>query len=200
MILPSPPPASPSLLAALASGSQHTRLALQLALCHCIFNVCGITLFFIIPFMRWPLFVAKIFGSKVLQYKWFSIFYLIMSFFIIPLIILCLSLINTVLLYIITCLSCLLLALVILVNFLQSSKPSMLPEMLQDWTFLPVPLRSFTIIDYIVQTYMEVFCCCIVERTVMFSPMISDEVRPNYKNIFQLSLYISSLAKERETC
>ena len=165
------------LLAALASGSHHNVLALQLALCHCIFNICGIVLFYVLPFMRWPLFVARMFGSRVLKYKWFAIFYLMMSFFLIPISIYALSVINTILLYVVVVFSCLLLFVISIINFLQSSKPRMLPKRMRNWSFLPKQLRSFAIIDYVVQTYVEVFCCSIVERTVMLSPMRDDRVR-----------------------
>lgn len=130
--------------------------------------------------MRFPLFVAKIFGSKVLKYKWFSIFYLIMSFLLIPLFIYALSLLNTVLLYIVVLASCLLILVCGIISFLQSSKPRLLPKRLRNWSFLPKQLRSFAIIDYVVQTYMEVFCCCIVERTVMLNPMMGVGVRVHF--------------------
>jgi sodium-dependent phosphate cotransporter len=176
---------STSILAALATSSDGP-LALQLAFCHCIFNVCGILLFYLVPFMRWPLLVAKIFGRRVLKYKWFSIFYLILSFFLIPAIIYGLSNINTFLLYIVICVVCSMFALCILLTYLQSSCPAHLPEKLRDWTFIPKHFRSFEIIDYVVQTNMEVFCCCLVERTVMLSPMRNDEARGG--NTLQLGL------------
>ena len=166
-----------SILAALSLGSFQARSALQLALCHTIFNISGLLLFYPLPFMRWPLFVAKTLGSKVEKYKWFSVFYLILSFFLIPAAIYGLSLINTVLLYIVVTLSTSLTSLCILINHLQLAKPHLLPEKLRDWSFLPRQLRSFEIIDYVVQTYMEVFCCCLVQRTVMLSPLRNDEVR-----------------------
>ena len=61
--------------------------AFQLALCHLFFNFFGIILFFIIPKMRWPLFIARKFGEKAVKYKWFSIFYIVSSFFFLPLMI-----------------------------------------------------------------------------------------------------------------
>merc|ERR1712243_90025 len=154
---------------AVQDGEQHS-LALQLALCHCIINLFGFVIFYPVPFMRWPLFIGKIFGSKVEKYKWFSLFYLILSFILLPLIIYGLSLINTILLYVCVCLSFTLLVLVILINILQVKKPILLPPILRDWKFLPEPLRSLNLIDFVVQTYMEVFCCCIVPRTVMLMP------------------------------
>ena len=65
---------------------------------------------------------------------------------------------------------------VAILTHLQVTRPHLLPEKLKDWSFLPRQLRSFEIVDYVVQTYIEVFCCCIVERTVMLSPLRNDEV------------------------
>merc|ERR1712179_883864 len=85
-------------------------------------------------------------------------------------------------LYVVVCLFCTILALVILISFLQTKKPEVLPQKLRDWSFLPEALRSFAIIDYIVQTYLEVFCCCIVNRTVM---LMADDGKPRPKNNVQ---------------
>jgi len=177
-----------SILASLSlASSLQARYAFQLALCHTIFNVSGLLLFYPIPFMRWPLFMAKILGSKVEKYKWFSIFYLVTSFFLIPLAIYGLSLINTVVLYIVVTLVTSLTCLSFILTHLQVTRPHLLPEKLKDWSFLPRQLRSFEIVDYVVQTYIEVFCCCIVERTVMLSPLRNDE-RQRDKNVLQLGL------------
>ena len=121
---------------------------------------------------------------KVEKYKWFSIFYLVTSFFLIPLAIYGLSLINTVVLYIVVTLVTSLTCLSFILTHLQVTRPHLLPEKLKDWGFLPRQLRSFEIVDYVVQTYIEVFCCCIVERTVMLSPLRNDEVIFFSKNIF----------------
>ena len=72
-----------SVIAALSiSGG---RTAFTLSLCHFFFNLAGILAFFILPQMRWPLFMAKKFGEKAVKFKWFSIFYIITSFFLLPL-------------------------------------------------------------------------------------------------------------------
>ena len=59
--------------------------AFRLSLCHFFFNLTGILAFFIIPQMRWPLFMAKKLGEKAVKFKWFSIFYIVTSFFLLPL-------------------------------------------------------------------------------------------------------------------
>ncbi|CAB4057548.1 SLC34A [Lepeophtheirus salmonis] len=74
------------ILAALASEGRSFRPALQIALCHLLFNVSGILVFYPIPFMRWPLPMAKVMGKTVAKYRWFAIVYLILSFIVLPLI------------------------------------------------------------------------------------------------------------------
>ena len=58
------------------------------------------------------------------KYKWFSVFFLIMSFFVIPAAIYGLSLINTVLLYLVLCSLLLLAILGLLITFVQRHKPN----------------------------------------------------------------------------
>lgn len=57
------------LLAALAADGDHLRATIQIALCHFFFNISGILLFFPIPFMRWPVPLAKIMGRTVAKYR-----------------------------------------------------------------------------------------------------------------------------------
>ena len=140
-----------------------------MAMVHVIVNASGIVLFYIIPFARLPLFAAKLWGSKVLQYNWFFALYLITSFILLPVIIYGLSLINTVLLYIVVSVTCAVGISAVTLNHLQIHHKSRLPVGLRTWDFLPAPLHSLSLIDYVVQTYMEVFCCCLVRRTVRLS-------------------------------
>jgi len=70
-----------ALLAGFASGS---RNALQIALCHLIFNISAILIFYPVPLMRCPLGMCRVLGSTTAKYRWFAIFYLFVMFFIIP--------------------------------------------------------------------------------------------------------------------
>lgn len=72
-----------SLIAAFSLQLEHS--AFKMALCHTVINLFGIILFFLIPQMRWPLVLARKCGEKAVKYKWFSIFYLVTSFFLLPL-------------------------------------------------------------------------------------------------------------------
>ena len=94
----------------------------QIALCHTFFNVSGILLFYVVPFMRWPVPIARYaiyilyftlciqyytyyvfyiscviiraMGETVASYRWFAIFYLAFMFFLLPLYAFGLSLIG----------------------------------------------------------------------------------------------------------
>ena len=57
------------LLAALTADAEKLAHTLQISLCHLYFNIIGIMLFYPIPFMRWPVPLAKIFGKKVAKHR-----------------------------------------------------------------------------------------------------------------------------------
>jgi len=153
-----------SLIAAFSLQLDHSSF--KMALCHTFINLIGIIIFFLIPQMRWPLFIAKKGGDKAVKYKWFSIFYLISSFFLLPLGFYALSLIHHDLVYAVSGIIYFVSIIVVTINYLQDNKPEVLPYVLRNWQFLPKPLRTFSTVDYVVQTYMEVYCCCFVRRTV----------------------------------
>ena len=70
-------------LAALVSGKVN---AIQIALCHFIFNIVGIMIWYPIPKMRQiPLNGAIMLGNYITSYKWFGGFYLAYVFILMPL-------------------------------------------------------------------------------------------------------------------
>ena len=71
-------------------------------------------------------------------------------------IILGLSLVDTILMEIISGLVLFIVLFVVSLNYMQENHRQMLPMVLEDWAFLPKPLRTLGTIDYVVQTYMEV--------------------------------------------
>jgi len=78
-----------ALLAALASGKVN---ALQIALCHLMFNIMGILVFYPIPPMRrLPIGAARKLGYLTICFKSFPFVYIFTAFFIIPLSILALG-------------------------------------------------------------------------------------------------------------
>ena len=158
----------------MSSDAAHSSDALQIALVHSLINAFGITLFFILPFLRWPLFCAKLWGSKVVHYKWFSVLYLFVAIVLLPLLLIGFSFLNTILLYTTVILLALILTAVELINYMQRNHQKQLPRVLKTWEFLPLPLRSLSTLDFVIQTYMEVFCCCIIDRTVQLLPVDSE--------------------------
>jgi len=72
-----------SLLAAL-SVKENGKEALQIALVHLMFNINGILLFYPIPWLRFPVFISDKLGTITSKYRWFSLVYLLLMFFIFP--------------------------------------------------------------------------------------------------------------------
>ncbi len=57
------------LMAALAADGEKLRDSLQIALCHTTLNLCGILMFYPLPFTRIPLPLASWMGETVAQYR-----------------------------------------------------------------------------------------------------------------------------------
>ena len=135
------------ILAALAStGNLHN--ALQIAMCHLFFNISGILIWYPIPKMRKvPISAAKKLGNIIAKYRWFSVVYLFLVFFIIPAVIFALSLAGWYVLAAVGIPVCLIIIFIIFVNLFQSYKPEWLPEKLQTWEFLPLWMHSLEPMD-----------------------------------------------------
>ena len=72
--------------ALIASLGGSTQAGLQVALCHLIFNIFGILIWFPLPFMRRvPLRMATTLGDWVSEKRWLAIVYIAVVFFLIPL-------------------------------------------------------------------------------------------------------------------
>jgi len=142
-----------ALLASLSADPSMLRYSVQIALCHLTFNVHGILLFYPIPAMRWPLVMCKILGRTTAKYRWFAILYLLLMFLVCPGLILLLSLAGGIVLASVLIPTLVLLASIIVINVLQNSRPSVLPRLLQSWSFLPEPLRSLDPLDRILSRY-----------------------------------------------
>lgn len=102
------------ILAAFTSNSpSELKNSLQIALCHSFFNIIGkqifssssssslkeivqcflqgILIWFPIPWMRFPIPMARKLGEITGKYRWFAVLYIIAAFFLIPLMIFALS-------------------------------------------------------------------------------------------------------------
>ena len=151
------------LLAALASPADRLPLALQIALCHLLFNVSGIVLFYPLPRLRLPIRMAHLMGDTTASYRWFAVFYAMMMFFVVPLTVFGLSMAGTVVLSVVVVVCLVLASVVIIVNALQRSRPLWLPERLRSWDFLPLWLHSLDPADHVITaalTFCGATCCC----------------------------------------
>ena len=148
-----------SLLAALASEGDTLQYSLQIALVHLFFNVTAIILWYPIPLLRnVPIRGAKALGNTTAKYKWFAVLYLIMVFFLIPLLLLGLSLADFWALMSFIIFVAIIVVLVIAINILQNRKPSWLPSSMRTWEFLPIWIRSLQPYDKFMTKYL-LFCC-----------------------------------------
>lgn len=72
------------ILAALSAQSKYPMETLQVALCHFIFNVAGILMFYSFPHTNLPIWASQRFGTLSARNIWFSIGYLLIVFLIAP--------------------------------------------------------------------------------------------------------------------
>lgn len=110
---------------------------LQIALCQTLYNLFGIIFFYPIPFLRRiPLRIAMTLGDKTAKYRWFSLVYVALVFFIMPSTLLLLSLLPSLLMLIIIGVIVTFLATIFIINWFQSSFPKLLPKFIRNWDFL----------------------------------------------------------------
>jgi sodium-dependent phosphate cotransporter len=147
------------ILAALAASEKKLRQTLQLAFCHLLFNVSGIIIFYPIPFMRFPIILARMLGNTTAKYRWFSVLYLILMFFLLPLFVFGLSLASMWALVGVGGPLLVFFILVVIINIIQQKKPSLLPLKLQNWNFLPLWMHSLEPADAIISKLVGRFAC-----------------------------------------
>ncbi|XP_029776592.1 sodium-dependent phosphate transport protein 2C [Suricata suricatta] len=131
-----------ALLAALASPADMLLSAIQVALIHFFFNLAGILLWYVVPFLRLPIPLARRFGDVTAKYRWVAIAYLLLSFLLLPLAAFGLSLAGSTVLAAVGGPLVGLVLLVILINVLQRHRPAWLPRPLRSWACLPLWLHS----------------------------------------------------------
>jgi sodium-dependent phosphate cotransporter len=145
-----------SVIAALAAPPEQLRYTLQISLCHFIFNVAGILLFYPVPFTRFPIPMAKFLGETTAKYRWFSIGYLIMMFFLMPGVVLALSFAGTITLVVVLAPIVILMTAVVIISILQRKCPTVLPVAMRNWKFLPIYMRSLEPLDRLISSCV---CC-----------------------------------------
>lgn len=150
-----------ALIAAVATGDPRS---LQISLCHVFFNISGFLLWFPIPFMRKvPQKMATLLGKVTAKYRWFSIFYLICLFAIIPGIVMGLSFGPIWLLATVVILAIVIVLTIVAINAMQEKKPHWLPAKLRSWDFLPLWMHSLKPLDAIISKLC--FCCTCCKDT-----------------------------------
>lgn len=143
------------LVAALAGSPVNRHHALQIALCHTFFNVIGILLFYPLPFLRLPLFIAQRLGETGARYRWFVLLYMVLTFVLIPLAALLLSLLGDLPFSVITVSVVLGGLATMFINLLQEKWPDLLPVFLQNWDFLPLWMHSLVPMDRFFKRNLE---------------------------------------------
>ncbi|XP_051946699.1 sodium-dependent phosphate transport protein 2B-like isoform X1 [Xyrauchen texanus] len=152
-----------AILAAMASPGETLANSLQVALCHFFFNISGILLWYPIPFTRIPIRLAKALGNRTAKYRWFAALYLFLCFFLLPLMVLGLSIAGWQVLVGVGVPIVVVLVFVVVVNIMQKRCPRFLPSVLRSWDFLPKPLHSLKPWDKhvtVAMTFCRTRCCC----------------------------------------
>ena len=152
---------STALLAAFATSGDKMVSAFQIALCHLFFNLTGILIWYPIPFMRRvPIKLARFLGRITSRYRWFAAMYILIMFFIAPLIVFALTIPGWYVLAAVGIPFILLIVTILITNLLQDKKPEWLPGFLRTWEFLPETLRSLEPLDRQVMKLMALCSCC----------------------------------------
>ncbi|CAD5235646.1 unnamed protein product [Bursaphelenchus xylophilus] len=152
---------SSGILAALSADPAQLQETIQIALCQTIFNVLGVIFFYPIPFLRRiPLRLCKILGNTTAQYRWFALVYILNVFFLFPAFLLALSFLPSAVMFTIVGGFVAFVAILITINWLQSSHPGILPEFLHNWHFLPRFLWDLEFYDKIFRKLSEQCFCC----------------------------------------
>ncbi|TRY79709.1 hypothetical protein TCAL_05984 [Tigriopus californicus] len=139
-----------SIIASLAADGKYLKPSVQIALVHLTFNVLGILIFYPIPIMRWPIPMAKKLGEVTAEYRWFAGLYVILMFFVVPVMVFALSLAGLNIMYAVLGGFLLLGLLIAGINILQTKRPDLLPKCLQSWDFVPLCFKSLKPIDDII--------------------------------------------------
>lgn len=173
-------------MAALAADPRSLRNTLQLAFCHLLFNITGILIFYPLPFMRFPIPMAKLLGRTTAKYRWFSLFYLFMMFFFLPMFVFVLSYAGTWAMVLIGVPVSLTISIATIVNVIQVKKPSLLPIKFQDWNWLPSWMHSLDPIDNLIfkaTEYCSCLNCCIQAESRHDASAMGMRVNPSQLHI-----------------
>ena len=145
------------ILTAFTQPPSSLKKAMQLAFVYTLFNTLGVVYWLPLPFLRFPKKLARKLGQTVFQYRWFLYTYVSTVYVICPLFIFGLALIPHWIGLAIFGLPIVFLFLVYLVIlFLRSKFPGVLPKFLKEFYWLPKFLRSLRPLD----RKIKQFKCC----------------------------------------
>ncbi|KRZ80166.1 Sodium-dependent phosphate transport protein 2A, partial [Trichinella papuae] len=143
-----------ALFAAFSQTGKKSNAAVQIALCHLFFNLSGIFLFYIVPFMRnLPIGMARKLGKTAVKYPWFPFWYLISTFFLFPSGILFLGMAGEIFQTILGVVILLSFLLILLINVMQTACPNYMPPVLRNWNFLPLWMHSLEPMDRLIRSH-----------------------------------------------
>ena len=169
------------LIAALANagaGLKNFQLSLQIALVHVLFNVIGLMLWGIVPFMRKvPLSIAVFGGIRAEKYRWWGVVYLVTMFLVIPVGVFGISLASPLAASIIIAVVVFAAIVVAVINQIRRCKPGILPEFLKSWKWLPIWCRSLEPYD---RNICNAKLCC--EKKVYPDQEQKDQSEPPARN------------------
>lgn len=131
-----------ALIASLSVEGRAFKPSVQIALCHYLFNLTGILLFYPVPIMRFPIAMARFLGSTTAKYRWFAAVYIIVIFGALPGLFMGLSFAGNI--YVIVAASAIILfaCLLIVMNLIMDGCPEILPAKLRTWEWAPLWLTS----------------------------------------------------------
>lgn len=145
-----------SMLASFAAEGRYLKPSIQISFVHLLFNISGILLFYPIPFMRWPIGLAKMLGDITADYRWFAGLYLAVMFAVAPIFVFLLSLAGTQIMYAVLGPLMILAAILSVINVIQIHRSHWLPHRLRDWSYLPLWMRSLKPLD---DMFSRMSCC-----------------------------------------
>ena len=139
------------MLAALAADGSKLYLTLQVAYSHLFFNLSGIFVWYVVwPMRTIPISSAKFLGNTTAKYRWFALAYLVVCFFLIPLVLMGISFASIAGCVAVVAVAVFFALAVAAINQLQARNPSLLPPILRTWEWLPLWARSLEPFDRVV--------------------------------------------------
>uniref|UniRef100_A0A7S4ILM7 Sodium-dependent phosphate transport protein 2B n=1 Tax=Prymnesium polylepis TaxID=72548 RepID=A0A7S4ILM7_9EUKA len=179
-------------LAALAADASKLYLTLQVAYAHLLFNITGILIFYCVwPLRALPINAAKFLGDTTAEYRWFALAYILVAFFLIPIVFLAFSLAGTACFVVMISITLTIALIVVVINVLQRFKPSVLPAKLRTWEFLPKYMRSLEPMDRLV-------CLPLIANVVKMCPRFAGKMGVEAKDVPVVKVTTSSTCQKPE--